>query len=42
MDSILQFFQTQISKIAYTLKPTKPTHSIGPKKPSMGQQENQR
>jgi hypothetical protein len=39
MDSLLTFFQTQLDRILVSLKPTKPSHSLGPKKPSLGQQE---
>lgn len=40
MDSVLAFFQTQLSKIVVSLKPHQPTHTLGPKKPSMNQQES--
>lgn len=40
MDSVLAFFQTQLSKIVVSLKPPTPPHSLGPKKPTMSQQES--
>jgi hypothetical protein len=39
MDSLLTFFQTQLDRIVVAMKPTK-IHTLGPRKPSMGQQES--